>query len=302
MFRAARDAMSDTSADGAALPTLFCRILGPIEIEIDGVSVDLGGPRSRKLLAALSAARGAPVGDAELIDQVWGDAPPGNIPQAMRAIVWRLRAELGPTAGQRYLERSRAGYALTIPGPLTDHGQLPTLVTRGLAHLTEGDPAAAVADLEAAVALWRGEPWEELGSAPELIGIRAKLAELHDVAIEELPAARIAVGDTTRAIAALTEAVVAAPYRERRWELLALGLYRSGRQVEALETLRRVRRLLITEVGIEPGPMLRALEHAILRQDPSLLLPTSVIEIPPGPSGRVAVSATASETTGARVR
>lgn len=146
----------------------------------------------------------------DLIEQVWGDARPGNVIQALRAIIWRLRAGLGPDIGPRYLVRDRTGYVLTIPGSLTDRWELPTRVAHGLRHLTDGEPAAAVADLESAVALWRGEPWQDLSPAPELAGIRASLAEFHDVAIEELQAARIAA-DITRAIAALTAAAVATP-------------------------------------------------------------------------------------------
>ncbi|WP_216905419.1 AfsR/SARP family transcriptional regulator [Nocardia noduli] len=263
-------------------PILFCRVLGPIDVAIEGVSADLGGLRSRRALAALSAADGAAVTDEDLIEQIWEDRRPGNVVQGLRAIIWRLRAALGSEAGSRYLHRGRGGYALAIPEASTDRHQLPTLVTGALHHLARGRPVEAVTDLEAAVALWRGEPWEDLGPMPELTGIRSGLTELHDVAIEELQAARLAVTDpartapdTVRAIAALTEAVVHTPYRERRWELLALALYRSGRQAEALSSLRRIRTTLREHVGIEPGPSLRNLEQRILRQDPDLLLPAA---------------------------
>ncbi|MFD3507692.1 BTAD domain-containing putative transcriptional regulator [Nocardia sp. NPDC058666] len=261
-------------------PTVFCRILGPIAIEIDGAPAQLGGPRSRRALAALSAAHGMAVPDEYLIEQIWGDARPASVVSALRGLIWRLRAALGPQVGPRYLRRDVGGYALTIPGPLIDHQQLAARVAGAMGHLDNGHPSWAAMDLAAAVALWRGEPWEELGPAPELIGIRAKLAELHDVAVEELQAARLALDDpahagpeTARAVAALAEAVVATPYRERRWELLALGLYRTGRQTEALAALRGIHERLINDIGIEPRRSLRALEQRILRQDPDLLLP-----------------------------
>ncbi|MGW8654336.1 AfsR/SARP family transcriptional regulator [Nocardia salmonicida] len=244
---------------------------------------ELGGPRSRRALSALSAADGAVVPDEYLIEQIWGDVPPGNVTSALRGIIWRLRAALGPQVGPRYLRRGVGGYALVIPGPLLDHRQLASRVAGAMRHLDDGHPSWAAKDLAAAVALWRGEPWEELGPAPELIGIRAHLAELHDVAVEELQAARLALDDpthagpeTARAIAALAEAVVATPYRERRWELLALALYRSGRQTEALAALRGIHERLIDDIGIEPRLSLRTLEHRILRQDPDLLQPAPV--------------------------
>jgi DNA-binding winged helix-turn-helix (wHTH) protein len=159
-------------------PEPFCRILGPIEIEIDGVAADLGGPRTRKVLAVLSTGAGAPIPDRELIEQVWGDRRPGNVTQALRTIVCRLRVVLGPSIGPRYLRRTRRGYALTIPVSLTDNGLLPALVVRAQQHLADDDPAAAAVDLESAVALWRGDPWQDLGDQPELTGARARLAEL----------------------------------------------------------------------------------------------------------------------------
>nr|WP_269781606.1 AfsR/SARP family transcriptional regulator [Nocardia bovistercoris] len=175
------------------------------------------------------------------------------------------------------MRRDRGGYALTIPSTSTDRHRLLALVTSALNELATGDPVRAIDDFESAIALWRGEPWEDLGPAPELAGVRSNLAELHDVAIEELQAARLAVTDparaaieNVRALADLSESVIHTPYRERRWELLALALYRNGRQAEALSSLRRVRTMLNDDIGIEPGPALRGLEQRILRQDPDL--------------------------------
>ncbi|MGW4774989.1 AfsR/SARP family transcriptional regulator [Nocardia sp. NPDC004278] len=228
----------------------------------------------------LSTGVGTPVPDDELIEQVWGDQLPGNVVQALRTTVNRLRAGLGPAIGPQYLRRYRAGYALTIPASLTDHGLLPELVARAQHHLADNDLSAATVDLESAAALWRGEPWADLGDQPELAGARARLAELYDTAVEELQAARLALGDTAAAIAALTNAVDLTPYRERRWELLALGLYRSGRQTEALGALRQARQLLRTDTGADPGPALRTLEHRILHHDPTLLAPRSAANSP----------------------
>ncbi|WP_067904841.1 AfsR/SARP family transcriptional regulator [Nocardia vaccinii] len=260
----------------------FCRVLGPTEIEIDGNLVDLGGPRTRKVLTVLSTGLGAPVPDDWLIDQVWRDEKPGNVVQALRGIVNRLRAGLGPELGHRYLLRGRGGYALTIPLEYTDHGRLPTLIDGAQRQLAHGVAAAAARDFAAAVALWRGDPWEELGDDPELAGARLRLGELYETAVEELQAARLALGDTASAIAALTHAVEASPYRERRWELLALALYRSGRQTDALAALQRIHRRLRADTGTHPGPTLRTLEHRILQHDPALLAPDLAdVYVPP---------------------
>jgi predicted ATPase/DNA-binding SARP family transcriptional activator len=253
---------------------IFCRVLGPVEVEVDGAAVDLGGPVPRRLLAALVMAGGAPVSDDALAELVWGPSRPSDVIQTLRVVVHRIRGALGSDASE-VLRRTPQGYALAVEVSDTDHGRFAELVDDGLQELSGAGPAAAVASLEAALRLWRGEPWVELGDAVAVSAARSKLHELRDIAVEELQAARLACGDTARAIAALTEAVTESPYRERRWELLVLGLYRAGRQTHALAELRRVRELFIEELGIEPGPVLHKLEQRMLDQDPRLLLVAS---------------------------
>ncbi|HZQ31951.1 MAG TPA: BTAD domain-containing putative transcriptional regulator [Mycobacterium sp.] len=246
-------------------------MLGPLEVEVDGVPVELGGPVPRRLLAALSVAAGAPVSDDALAELVWGSNRPSDIAPTLRVVVYRLRASLG-SGGMEALRRTGQGYAFAVGVCDTDHGRFAELVDAGMQALRDGGPEAAAASLEAALRLWRGEPWVELGDAVAVSAARSKLNELRDTAVEELQAARLACGDTARAIAALTEAVTESPYRERRWELLALALYRTGRQTHALAELRRVRQLFIDELGIEPGRALRDLEQRMLGQDRNLLL------------------------------
>ncbi|MGW4242287.1 AfsR/SARP family transcriptional regulator [Nocardia sp. NPDC004722] len=257
---------------------LVCRILGPVEVEIDGTVVDLGGPVPRRLLAALAAAEGRAVPDGLLTDQVWGADGPTQAMNALRVAVSRLRNALGPVAA-RYLRRTDHGYVLDLPPDSTDSALFTALIERGRRQAAAGESVEASGSFDEALAWWRGEPWHDLGDRTELSGPRARLTELRDVAVEEQQAARLACGDTAAAVAALSEAVTFAPYRERRWELLALALYRSGRQAQALAELRRVRELLIEELGIEPGPALRELEQRMLDQDPELLLPKRVIAV-----------------------
>ncbi|MFB6721525.1 BTAD domain-containing putative transcriptional regulator [Kribbella sp. NPDC056345] len=245
---------------------LLCRDLGPLVVELDGLTVDVGGRVPHRLLAALACADGAPVPDDLLAEQVWGDNLPAAVPNSLRVVVSRLRAALGP-AGHRYIDRTPSGYALTAGR--TDHAAFTELVEQALAQQVSGE---RISTLLAALDLWRGEPWPELAESVSAAGGRSRLIEWQQLAVEELAAARLAIGSTTEAVTLLTEAVAEAPFRERRWELLALGLYRSGRQAQALAELRRVRALLIDELGIEPGPALRELERRMLAHDAQLLL------------------------------
>ena len=251
---------------------LCVRVLGPLECAVDGVEVHLGGPTPRRLLAALSAARGAPVADAALVELVWRGCPPPDAVGAPRVLVSRLRSALGPDARHR-LRRDQAGYVFDLPDVATDHGRFRAAVELGRRLLAEGLLCDAVGAFETARALWRGQPWPELDDAPLAVGARAGLVELLAVAEEEAQAAHLALGDTATAVAALSAAVITAPYRERRWELLVLGLYRGARQAEALAQLRRARGVLAGDLGCRPGPALRELERRILAQDPALELP-----------------------------
>ncbi|WP_245746518.1 AfsR/SARP family transcriptional regulator [Nocardia altamirensis] len=256
---------------------IVCRVLGPIEVEIDGAPLELRGARLRQLLAALSLAAGAPVSNDALAEHLWGHSPHGESGPNVRVVVHRLRAALGPHAG-RIFELDRCGYRLVLTPEQTDHGRFAGLVGTGVQALLAGRAAEATHTLQAGLDLWRGRPWAELGDAPDVLGARTKLVELRELAIEELQAARLACGDTAGAVAALSEAVIRAPYRERRWELLVVGLFRSGRQADALAALRKVRALLIEEIGVEPGPALRALEQRLLDHDPGLFLSDNTID------------------------
>ncbi|MFC9897262.1 BTAD domain-containing putative transcriptional regulator [Nocardia sp. NPDC127579] len=253
---------------------LFVRVLGPIVVEVDGRIVDLGGQVPRRFLAALATTAGRPVSDELLAELVWGGDRPRRTGATMRVIASRLRSAIGPAARDR-LQRTEFGYRLAVEPEWTDIGRCTELTAEGLRLLAAADAEGAIRCLAASLALWRGLPWQELGDAGTLTPERTRLTELRDVTIEELQAARLSGGQTALAVADLVEAVTATPFRERRWELLALGLYRSGRQTQALAEIRRVRELLVEELGVEPGPALRALEKGMLEHDPRLLIPES---------------------------
>jgi DNA-binding winged helix-turn-helix (wHTH) protein len=130
--------LPELSAD---LP-VFCRVLGPLEIEFDEVVVDLGGGLPRRPLAALLLGQGRPVSDHELTDLLWGDVPPAD-PNALRVVISRTRSALGPALRQ-CLQRTLAGYRLTVSVEQTDHSQFSVLVTDGTSRLADHDPHAAV--------------------------------------------------------------------------------------------------------------------------------------------------------------
>ncbi|MEV0328882.1 BTAD domain-containing putative transcriptional regulator [Micromonospora echinospora] len=249
-------------------------VLGPLDARRDGDPVPLGGRRQRTVLAALLAARGRmmPVDRIEAL--VWGESRPPASRATLHGYVARLRAVLEPgrpaRAKGRLLVRDGPGYALRIPPESLDAERFAALVARGGA-LVDRCPEEAEAALREGLALWRGPAYADVGEAAFAIPERARLDTLHATATELRMTALLALGRHRTVIGEMEAFVVEEPLRERGWELLATALYRAGRQSDALAVLRRARAHLADEQGIEPGPELRRVESAILRQDETVL-------------------------------
>ena len=234
------------------------RILGPIEVLSDGRPVQVGGPRQRALLAYLLLHANEVVPAERLLDRLWDD-PPG-LP-ALQTQVSRLRRLLGDR-----IVTSGPGYAIRV-----EPGELDLDVFRSL--LAEAgaavDPAERSRLLREADALWRGEPLAGL-DVPFAAGEAAALQELRLGALEDRIEADLATGLAAELVSELVVLVARHPLRERLRGQQMLALYRCGRQADALDAYRDARQLLDEELGLEPGPVLRELELAILRHDPAL--------------------------------
>ncbi|WP_345555033.1 AfsR/SARP family transcriptional regulator [Streptomonospora halophila] len=250
-------------------------VLGPFEVRAGDQPVHVGGRLPRRLLAILIAAEGRPVSDDSLAEGLWGESRPRDPASALQVYVSRLRRVLPGTA----LRRSPGGYRLLAED--TDVERFRGHLLRARALVAGDRHADAHEAFEAALRLWRGTPYEDLADDASTAAIRAALAEQRAGAEEECAAALMATGDHAGAVAKLERLVHAEPYRERRWQLLALALYRSGRQADALNAVRRVRALLAEELGVDPGPELRRIEGRILAQDPALAA-TGVAAATPG--------------------
>jgi DNA-binding SARP family transcriptional activator len=237
-------------------------LLGPFELGADARV----GPRDRVVLSVLVLRRGRTVTAEVLADALWPEEQPVSWPKVVQGCVSRLRRMLGAET----IETNPAGYRLRAEGISFDVDEFEDLVARGRAFAEEGSPERAAALLEQALDLWRGRPFDALEEWSPGRLEAARLTELRLAVQEERLAARLAAGHHVEVAAEGTVLVGEEPWRERRWAILALAQYRSGRQAEALATIRTARRRLGSQFGLDPGSDLVELERAILGQDPSL--------------------------------
>ena len=263
-------------------PELNLHVLGELTATRGGAVVDLGGRRQRAVLAALAMQREQAVTADHLVECVWGDRPPANVNGALQAYVSHLRRALEPdaTARQRdgVIARAGPGYVLRLPEDAVDAWRFEAAV-EAAAGMAPGD---AVCTLEPALRLWRGPAYADYAGEEWAEAEVARLTELRAVARERLLATRLELGEAQLVIGDLEALVKEDPLREERWRLLTLALYRSHRQAAALEALRRARAVLADELGVDPGPALRALEAEVLAQSPDLeaKAPRATIGIP----------------------
>jgi DNA-binding SARP family transcriptional activator len=240
-------------------------VLGPVAAwDGDGDAVALRGPRHRAVLARLIVARRRVVPVTRLVEDLWTVPPPGGAVGAVRTFVAALRRALEPErpprAAARLLVTEGPGYALRAEPGAVDAWRF----EQAVAAAGTLPPEGALARLEEALRWWRGPAYAEFADEAWARAERSRLAELRLQAVERRAEARLALGLAAEAVPDLDAHVAEHPWREDAWRLLALALYRTGRQGDALAVLRRARTLLVEQLGVDPGPGLRRLEADIL--------------------------------------
>jgi DNA-binding SARP family transcriptional activator len=254
------------SVVGGTQKVLDFRILGRLEVVEGDRPLVLGGPKQRALLVVLLLHRGETVSTDRLIDELWGERPPATAAKTAQVYVSNLRKVLGDGV---VVTRGR-GYELAIESGQVDLDRFRVLVSEGRRALQAGDPREARGRLGEALALWRGPPLTDFEHEPFAQGEAARLEEERLAALEDRIEADLASGNHAALVGELESLGRQHPLRERLHEQQMLALYRSGRQVDALERYQQTRRELVEQLGIEPGPALRELERAILAHDPAL--------------------------------
>jgi DNA-binding SARP family transcriptional activator/WD40 repeat protein len=242
-------------------------VLGPLRVRGPHGPVDLPGLRERLLLAFLLVADGRAVAASALIDGLWGDAPPASATKSLQNVVLRLRRALEPdrAGAPAHLVTESSGYRLAVSREQVDAWRFEDAI-RAASDASGGVRSAA---LRESLSLWRGDAYAGLDRVPSVAAEARRLEELRAQTLEQCVACDLADG-APGAIAELEALVGRYPTRERFWALLMTGLYRQGRQGDALAAYDRARATLADDLGIDPGPELRDLHARVLAQDHSL--------------------------------
>ena len=242
-------------------------MLGHLRVlDMNGVEVQLSAPKLRTLLALLLVHRGRPVGVDRIADTLWDDLPPRSAPNLVQGYIRDLRQRLGP----QEITKVPGGYRLEVKRESVDADRFEDLVR--------------ARRYEEALALWHGAALEEWADLPWARAHAARLEEMRLSAVEACLAQDVDAGRGSEVLAELSALVEDHPLREGLRVLLVKALYAAGRQADALAAYTQARRYLADEVGLEPGPELRAVEAAVLAQDPTLMpAPTRTAAPPPAP-------------------
>ncbi|MFC0626029.1 AfsR/SARP family transcriptional regulator [Kribbella deserti] len=248
----------------APVRTVRIRLLGTVDLLVDGVHAEISGFRRKAVLAALAINSGKVVSSDLLIDVVWAGNSPATVNNTLQSHVSYLRRLL----------RIPGGIVSAVPGYRLDLGEDSTDVQVAERLLAEADatadPAIAGERLRAALELWRSRPLADVRGHPWFEQHADRFERTRQVALKSLTNARLVLGEHAELIPLLEDLTDEHPYDEELSGQLMLALYRAGRQADALTVFRRVRTRLGEELGIDPARSLRDLEAAILRQDPAL--------------------------------
>jgi len=258
-------------------------LLGPVQVDVHGARVELGGPRPRALLCLLALEAGSTVSLGRLIETLWDGEEPDGAKNAVQVYVSRLRRSLG-TAGP-VLTATAGGYLLDIAPDDVDVTRFERLVDRGRATAGAGDHAGAVTALTAALALWRGDALADLGPAGD--GLRARLDARRLAARTALAEAELARGRHAAVLPDLEELSHRFPLDEHLVALLMTALYRCGRQGDALAVHAAAVQRLDDELGVDAGAELRSVHQQVLRHE----LPAPEQPGPPPPTAPAPVVA-----------
>ncbi|GAA1338741.1 AfsR/SARP family transcriptional regulator [Saccharothrix algeriensis] len=242
------------------------RVLGPLQVLVDGEPVVVRAGRQRALLVSLLMRPGSGVSVDELAEHVWGADPPARARGTLQTYVMRLRQVLGPAVPIR---TAPDAYLIDVDERTIDVVRFEQLVEEGEQERAAGRLEPASALFTAALALWRGPAMVDVPSEVLHRDEVPRLGERRLHAEERRVEVDLELGRHAELIPELYRLTSEHPLRERLWSQLMVALCRSGRQADALGAYRRVSGLLADELGIDPGDELRRVHQQVLSGAPA---------------------------------
>ena len=293
------------------------RLLGPMEVSIDGEAVKLPGSAERALMAQLLLVPGRTIPATMLVDRLWSESTlPVDPMNALQIRVSKLRRALTAVGVDGVVERDGVGYRASVDPTQVDAVDFERRLRAARAAGAEAAAGqeyspALLGMFDDALALWRGEPLSDFATEHWAIAEAARLTELRLAAVTERAQVALALGRHREVAGDLEPVVAEDPTLESIAGLLMVALYRSGRQADALEVYTRTRDLLDESLGLEPSISLRSLHERVLRQDESLGAQPEPTPAPPAapaasrapaPAAGAAVTRARGSAASARVR
>ncbi len=251
-----------------AVEPRFC-LLGPLLVRRGDAVVPIAAGKQRVLLAALLLNPGRATSADELAELLWKAGPPASARETVHNYVKRLRQALGD-ADRTLVTTQADGYLLGVDADDVDIWRFEAATARAHQALRAGRSEPAARELRDALSLWRGKPLSDVPCDQLVVRHAPRLEEMRLLALEGRIEADLLCGRPPEVMIELQALTAAEPLRERLHALLMLALYRDGRRSDALAAFRHARRVLIDEVGVEPGADLQRLHRQILDDDPAL--------------------------------
>jgi SARP family transcriptional regulator, regulator of embCAB operon len=256
---------------------LEIKILGPMEATISGIPCIPSASKPRQLFALLAVNAGRVVSMSEMMEELWGSAPPRSVITTLHTYVRLLRKKLDAAlehdrsrSSKDFLVTEPGGYLLAVAPEDIDAGRYDRLSSAGRDAATNGDYPTATELLGTALRLWRGPTLTDVEIGPQLGIELAWLEESRLGALELRIDVDLRLGRHHQLLGELAGLCARYPMLESFHAQYMLALHRSGRQWRALETYHRVRTALVDQLGIDPSPRLQRLHHAILAGVPSV--------------------------------
>ena len=251
------------------------RLLGPLQVIEESVSIDIPGEKLRTIMATLALTPGTPVLAVDLLDELWGDRLPKTAENSLQSHIARLRRILakqtGKPSARDLIRTSYSGYLLDVDPEDVDALWF-TQAVEVASQYADVDSARVIKLLTEAFDIWRGPALLDAGNGMACRIAYARLEETKLTGRELFIDAHLKLGRHQQVIPELEQLLTQHPLRERFCEQLMTALYRAGRQADAISAYRRVQHNLSVELGIDPGPGMRRKFEEVLQQEENLLL------------------------------